>query len=378
VDYPVHDLSPTSFPRVDVYPRKDLNGPGQLTAFAAMVDQGDGIVSLPPGKGKTVVALHAWCASKVPMMVVVHTQDLAWQWKDRIVEHTTLSEKDIGWVQGDKFDWEKPIVIAMIQTLASKAEDLPPELSRHLGAIVYDEVHHLGAPWFNRTASLCHGRRWGLSATVERTDGLDYLFRYHVGPVLYETTEHDVIPETFFRRTGVRASTEDANAMKDRAGDINTMALYRWLAENDARNGQIVKMIDEARSEGRKILVLSELVDHIELLRAQFKGAGLLHGEIKGSERQAILNGHDLVFATTKLAQEGLDRKDLDTLFVTLPFSSPLRMRQIWGRIQRKFEGKLPPVVVVFEDEHIKASHSMCDALRYHLTALKYPYSVSR
>lgn len=373
--YPIIDINPSAFPHVSVFSTCDLRGV-QKPAFSEMTERGDGIISIPPGKGKTVLALLEWVALRCPGLIIVHTQDLAYQWRDRILEHTTAKEDDIGWVQGDKSNWERPITIAMLQTLVRKVEDdaLPEEFRRHFGYVCFDEIHHLAAPMFNKAAALGYGRRRGLSATHEREDGMSPLFYYHVGPVLFESREHDVIPETFFMQTGVKVPAAVLPTLRDVTGEQSMPKLYAWLAANEERNNLLEATIRDAMNEGRKVLALSDVVEHLEDMHRRFPESGLLHGKIKGELRQDILNGNDLVFATTKLAQEGLDRKDLDTIIVLLPLSSEARLRQILGRIQRACAGKQQTIAVVFEDEHVKWCKAMCMKLRNHLAALGYPY----
>lgn len=375
--YPIHDITPRDFPAIKYHTRSTLAGPRQTLGFQAMVDYGDGILSLQPGQGKTVVALHAWTTVGHPGLIIVHNSNLAYQWRDRIVEHTTVAQDDIGWVQGDRWDWEKPLVIASIQTLVSRFDSIPEEMRRHFGWTVWDEVHHLAGQEFNRTAGLFYGIRQGLSATYEREDGLTNLYRYHLGPVLFASGENDVIPEAFFKKTGVSVPAAEMPQIRDKLGEVNNAKLYGWLARNKHRNDAICSVAAECLTEGRKVLVLSESVEHVELLHSRFPEAGIITGQSKekGELRQKILYGHDLIFATMRLAQEGLDRKDLDTLLIVTPLASEARFRQILGRIQRASETKLPPIAIIFEDEKIKRCKDMCRKLKNHLAGLQYPWS---
>ena len=182
LNFEIEDRGIHSFPKVRFGTRSHLRDAVQNLAYSSLVDGGSGLLVLSCGKGKTVSALHAASALGLPTMSVVNTEDLAHQWRSRILEHTTIKPTEIGWIQGKKWDWEgKKICIAMIQTLSSRSQEIPVKLSRRYGLVVYDEVHILGAPFFNQTAGIFSGRRWGLSATWERSDGLEELYRYHLG-----------------------------------------------------------------------------------------------------------------------------------------------------------------------------------------------------
>jgi superfamily II DNA or RNA helicase len=365
------------FPVVSwVEPRSELRGPIQRIAYTELLEGGSGVLSLSCGKGKTVVGLHAWAATGVPCLVVVHTEQLLWQWVERIREHTNVPETQIGVFQGKKQDWEQPICVAMIQTLAARiaSGDLPDGFEEHFGVVIYDEVHHLGAPWFNTTASVGKGVRWGLSATPERTDGLDALYKAHIGDILYQNLDQDIIPECFFVRTGLTLSKQEEQTLQDRTGEVSIAKLMTWLANNKDRNELIIEVIDQAGREGRKVLALSLRVDQLKTLGEAYDGAGVIHGGVKGKKRQEILYDYNLIFATTQLAKEGLDRKDLDTVAILLPITDENMFRQILGRIQRELEDKETPFLLVFEDEKIPICRAMCQKLRRHLTKFQYPF----
>tara|TARA_B100000131_G_scaffold234182_1_gene226096 strand:+ start:825 stop:2162 length:1338 start_codon:yes stop_codon:yes gene_type:complete len=374
--FEVVDTTPANFPAINVKTTYNLRNQVQTLSKNNLVNKGSGVLSLSCGKGKTVISLHAWAEMGTPALIVVPTKDLAYQWKIRILEHTDIREDEIGWVQGpaDTWDWEdKPIAIAIIHSLSNGIENVPKGMRQHFGVVIYDEVHRLGAPYFNKAASIGYGVRWGLSATPFRKDGLDALYRYHTGEVLYKNLEQENIPEVFFYQTGVSLTQEEEATLRDRSGDISLPRLYTWLGENKARNKLIEEVIGGAKDDGRISLVLSERVNHLKGLHDTFdEESGLIYGGTKGEDRPEILNNHPIVLAITQLARDGLDRSDLDTVIITMPFTDRGRFEQIIGRSQRVEK----PVVIIFEDELIAPCRNMCGRLRSHLTELKYPFGV--
>jgi superfamily II DNA or RNA helicase len=87
----------------------------------------------------------------------------------------------------------------------------------------------------------------------------------------------------------------------------------------------------------------------------------------------ALLAEGNPVYGTFQLAREGLNRPNLDTLYITTPFSNANDLQQSWGRIQRLHGGKKAPIVRVFEDSDVKRCRKSCLALQRHLRALDYP-----
>ncbi|KAB7513273.1 hypothetical protein DM867_09820 [Halosegnis rubeus] len=96
-----------------------------------------GILVGPPGSGKTVAAMGVMSAIEGETLVLVPGRELAAQWKETIVEHTSLSPDVIGEYHGGKKEI-RPVTIATYQTAGM-------DRHRHLfddrkwGLIVYDE-----------------------------------------------------------------------------------------------------------------------------------------------------------------------------------------------------------------------------------------------
>lgn len=383
--FPIEDRQETDFPELaGLAMRNRPRSQVQENGIHALLNGGSGILSLACGMGKTFASLYAWKELKVPGLVVVQTEDLEGQWRDAIVEHTNLTRQDIGTIRGPTIDWEYPITVASIQTLAKRLEDdeMPEEARNHFGVAIYDECHHLGAPYFNTTAAYCKGWRWGLSATPSRSDGLEMLYQYHLGPILYMHHEQDIIPDTWFLQSGVEITPEGFSKVRDRTGDIHVPKLTTWLSELQPRNNMIVSWVKQLVEDKRTALILSQRVEHLNELQRMLKGVGIstgvIHGDIKPVERRRVLLEERIILATQPLAREGLDRPDLDAMFLTFPVADEGLFEQILGRAQRALEGKRVPIILIMEDEKVKVLHEMAKRLRFLLTRRNYPFEMAR
>ena len=175
VEYQLPDAYPkVSFQDKIVLDKKDPSKMIQRRAFAALVNNAHGVLSLGCGRGKTVLALKYMAFLQRPALVIVETTALISQWGDFAQQHLGLKDSQIGLVQGpvDGWDYEKPLVLATIQSLAKHHKNVPCDMRDRFGVIYFDEAHHLSARTFNRTASMFPGLRIGLSATPDRLDGL--------------------------------------------------------------------------------------------------------------------------------------------------------------------------------------------------------------
>ncbi len=378
--YPVYDTRFTDFPSVDlrskvVLDQREPSKTYQRDGSAALLAVQDGILCLRCGAGKTVVALHTASLIKQPVLVVVTDKGLARQWMEEIEQFLGVPQSEIGRVGGDggKFDWEHPITVALVQTLASRmdAGTLPPEMTRHFGVVIPDEAHLMGAPYFNTAIPPFHGRRWGLSATPTRDDGFDSLLKYTMGNVVYSYLTPDLKPMVYFRRLPTRPDFNKAvvvEATHDKTKNLHFGKLYSYFGTDDARTDLIAKDIRDAIGEDRQVLVLSHSRAMVDALGSRFPDAGICHADVKEEERIRRIRECNPVIAIMQLGKHALNKPKLDTLFVCEPLTKSGALQQMMGRILRAFSGKKIPVVVFFEDINIRPLMLMCNKIRKALT----------
>jgi DNA excision repair protein ERCC-3 len=167
---------------------------------------GAGVVVLPCGGGKTIVAIACIARLATHTLILATSVTAARQWRDELLDKTNLTEDDIGEFSGRSKDI-KPVTIATYQVLTHRRKrtvssetgdadgdsDGPPTFSHFdlfdshpWGLIVYDEVHLLPAPLFQAAASVQSRRRLGLTATLVREDGMEGDVFALVGPKIHE------------------------------------------------------------------------------------------------------------------------------------------------------------------------------------------------
>jgi superfamily II DNA or RNA helicase len=252
---------------------------------------------------------------------------------------------------------------------------VPEEMYRYFGLIVYDEVHRIGAPKFSLTASPFYGDRIGLTATVQREDGLDPIYRYHLGEPFYKDIVQDLKPRIYFQQTPAQV---DYLGARNDEGITNISLLRSSLGRNLGANTFRYWSIQQALEAGRKVLCLSHSKAQLKLFHAMFPRSGLIVGETDKSERMRILRDTQICFAIAKLGSEGIDDDKLDTLFWLTPFRSKISLQQSMGRIQRHRAGKLTPVMVVFEDWLAPPLRKLCQSVKSSLREWAFDFETIR
>lgn len=377
--FDVVDETPTSFPEAAIGSRITLRGKQQEALDTYLRSDRCGTLNIRCGGGKTVIALQISAEKKVNTLIIVNTTALLEQWLGEINRH--LDVEGVGIIQGSVMDWRgRPIVMAMLHTLARKAQDLGREFREYFGQVIFDEAHHMSAPVFMQCADICRGARLSLTATAQRTDGLEAIYQYHLGPVVFKDLEQELVPETIFHYLSYQLSQDENWAIQDRAREVNMSKVRSFLGRLEWRNFLILDLLQADLDAGRNILALTHSRPHAEELYriAPWPNKGLITGKTDQSERMGILRDKNPIFGTFQLGREGLDKPALDTLHILTPFSNANDLQQSWGRTQREYEGKMNPLVRVLEDGSIGLCMGSCRSMRKILRALRYPFRTEK
>ena len=138
----------------------------------------------------TVMALKIISELKCPALIYVNKGFLADQWLERIA--TYLPNASVGRVQADTFDVEnRDIVICMIQTIYNRDYVAKNEF-KDFGITIIDEVHRIGSGEFSKALfNITTPYVLGISATVDRKDGMESVLKMFLGGMLYSDKRQD-------------------------------------------------------------------------------------------------------------------------------------------------------------------------------------------
>jgi len=138
----------------------------------------------------TVMALKIISEIGRPALIFVNKGFLADQWLERIA--TYLPRASVGRIQADKFDIEgRDIVICMIQTIYDR-DYTTQAVFRDFGITVIDEVHRIGSGEYSKAMfNITTPYVLGISATVDRKDGMEQALKLFIGDVLYSDKRQD-------------------------------------------------------------------------------------------------------------------------------------------------------------------------------------------
>ena len=307
---------------------------------------GFGTIVLACGSGKTVVGMTIMDIYKTNTLIITTNIAAVHQWKDELLDKTSLTEELIGEYSGDRKEI-KPVTIATYQILTwrpDKKSDFPHfDIFRknNWGLIIYDEVHLLPAPVFRVTAEIQAISRVGLTATLIREDGREADVFSLVGPKRYdrpwkELQEKGWIAEAncFEIRAELPENLEIPYAVADRREK------FRLAAENPAKF-EIVKELIENHSED-SILVIGQYISQLKRMQEILK-VPIITGQTPNKEREKIFRsfreGKDKVIIVSKVANFAIDLPDASVAIqISGSFGSRQEEAQRLGRILRPKE----------------------------------------
>ena len=324
----------------------------QKVALEKYESQGGGILQLPTGFGKTVLALSLIAKLGKKTMVVVNREFLMNQWIDRI--NKFLPEARIGKIQQKYVDIEdKDIVIAMLQSLSMRSYNRGAfDSMQH---IIVDEVHHISSQVFSQSLPKISSKYMvGLSATPNRADGLSKVFHWYIGNTIFAIKQNKTkgikVDQVYFHSNSKNFEEIRLNHLPNK--NLNVSAMINNICELDTRTEYTVNLIEElTKNKARNILVLSDRREHLKTMHKLCEekdiSVGLYLGRMKKKELEES-ETKQVLLATYMLVSEAFDLDKLNTLIMASPKKT---IEQAVGRILRKKHTEVRPLIIDIVDQ---------------------------
>lgn len=332
-----------------------------------------GAVLLPTGSGKTFVAELAMLETERATLVVAPTLDLVGQWHDRL---KTAFGRTIGMLGGGQHDVQD----ITVSTYDSAAIHMG-RYGNRFGLVIFDEVHHLGAPGYLSGAAACIAPyRLGLTATwdadAEREDALTEV----LGDIVYEKSITELsgkfLADYETIRIAVHLSPEEQAAYEAARGEFKAFVaskriplgaprgwatFLRHAAQSKAgrsafqayqesrriAHGTDQKMAALAQllvdEHGRRTIVFTHDNDTAYRISKRFLVPCISH-QTDVKERRTILSAFEdgtlPVIATSRVLNEGVDMPSAEVAIVLSGTGTVREHVQRLGRILRPQAGK--------------------------------------
>jgi len=381
--------------------------PYQTKALNAALYHGRGIIKLPTGSGKTVIAGMIIAHNYVPTLILVHKVVLIPQWVKILYEVADLKENDVGIIQGSTFD-PSFITIASVDTLKSwlrrgkldqKLREIKKINPRGFNQIIFDEVHGYGSDGrYEIAMELDAYFRYGLSATP--TDRIEANARVHAitGNIIIDIPIEPLQDDGFLSKMEIKFHPVPGMYFDyhDRYQDVYRQA----ITHNDFRNKHITDLAILKALEGKKILIFVDYIEHGRILEAMLHSKAVLHvDDYPGAETLFVHGRHkdrelylelfrdrestcDILIATEGMIGEGFDYKELDVVIIANGGKGAIRSIQKTGRGQRITKRKKKCEIHDYADrckylmDHAKVRRNIWLEVGYKPDVSEVPYLV--
>lgn len=348
--------------------------PYQEEALEAWLSSGmRGVVVLPTGAGKTIVALAAIAELRCSTLIVVPTLELVDQW---VRELRRLLRVDAAEFTGES----KEVGCVTVATYSSAYLNAE-QLGNRFRLLVFDEVHHLPSEAYRQIAELSAAPwRLGLTATPERSDGLHQLLPQLVGPIVYRASPSELrgryladfevvriyvdMPESERKRyeelvkryerilsdLGLRVRTREdferlvlvsSRSLKAREALLSLLEARKLAFSAEAKLEKLSEILE--RHRGEKIIIFTDSNELVRRISLRFLIPEITHKTGK-DERRSVLEmfrrGEVRAIVTSHVLEEGVDVPDASVAVVISGTGSPREFIQRLGRLLRPREGK--------------------------------------
>ena len=332
-----------------------------------------GVVVLPTGAGKTVLAVKAIEELQCSTLVLVPTIVLVEQWRNVLKQAFKV---DIGALGGGNEDIQ-PITVSTYDSASLRTR----RLGNRFEFIIFDEVHHLTGPTYRRIAErYIAPYRLGLTATLPREEAyLEYIYEL-VGPKEYEigvdelagthlsdyTVKTVRLPLTEYEKSEYDKQYEIYRGfLRNRGIKIRSPRDYMSLVKRTGRDPEArraiaarTQAIDIAYNSDSKIAYLKSLLkenpkEKVLIFTSQNKLVYRLSKEMlipaithktPRDERDEILQrfhgGEYKRVLTSRVLDEGVDVPDASIAVILSGSGSTRQVIQRLGRILRPSPGK--------------------------------------
>ena len=312
---------------------------------------GSGVLVLPCGAGKTIIGIGVIGRVKKCALVLTTNITALRQWKEELIQRTSLREDQVGEYSGEVKEMDRSVVITTYQILTyrkNKNEDF-----EHLelfndgrwGLIIYDEVHLLPAPVFRAVAEIQGKRRLGLTATLVREDGKEDDVFSLIGPKKFD------VPWKTLEKQGWIATAECHEIRIPLPEDKRleyAVADQKWKfrisSENPIKFDVVKQLIEKHKNDN--ILIIGQYLGQLDEMAKRF-AAPIITGKTPNKDRERIYKqfkqGEIKTLIVSKVANFAIDLPDANVAIqISGTFGSRQEEAQRLGRILRpKEEGKI-------------------------------------
>jgi len=359
----------------------------QRAAVSAIVRKKQGIIHAATSAGKSAIIIAAIAEISEPTLIIVNRKICFEQLYDdakKWLRDGNAKRFDGG---SDEDPVKTPLlgrIIAGKKTLgkitfaldksASKLLERDPRIFDGFNVLIQDECHVSPCTTFQNVINRIPAeRRYGLTGTLKRKDGMEFMIHSTFGKVIAKITAKELLEAD--RVTPVEVKVTPFSGEVDPAFfDLNPtqkhQAIDKALHENPERlRVAMTRALDIVNDNPQaRIVILSRYVDPCYAIGAEItSGSDIPVEYVTGREKDAsaackrLQDGTSRIMcATIGCFSTGVNIPALtDVVLISPMFTNELLIHQIRGRLMRKYPGKEKGFLHFIWDEYVFPSYKL-------------------
>jgi DNA excision repair protein ERCC-3 len=348
---------------------------------------GSGVIVLPCGAGKTMVAMAVMERLQCETLVLTTNTVAVRQWMNELADKSGVPKEDVGEYTGDRKEI-RPITISTYQILTHRRTKGTSPFThfglfsaKDWGLIVYDEVHLLPAPVFRFSADLQARRRLGLTATLVREDHREDEVFSLIGPKRFDMPWKELEQLGWIAEANcIEVRIPFANEQRWSYLSLPSRDQFRVASENGDKLPVLRRILERHKGTGDHVLVIGQYLDQIEQI-ARAIDAPLIVGKTPTAERERLYadfkQGRIPVLVVSKVGNFAIDLPDANVAVqVSGTFGSRQEEAQRLGRILRPKSNGSPATFYSLVSKDTKEEECAERRQRY-LTERGYTYRIA-
>jgi superfamily II DNA or RNA helicase len=301
-----------------------------------------GIISVPTGVGKTLIAALIVDTMKLKTLIVVPSLELKRQLTRCFSEY-----------------FDPKLVGGLGSTIAIENVDaLDPKEKIDYDCVILDEFHHSGAKTYRKLNKVAWANvyyKFGLTATPFRTqDNERLLLESVLSKVIYRVTYIQAVTSGYIMPVTAYYIEVPKKAQVE---GYNWHSVYSELVvNNDIRNALIIEVLNILNKAGHSTLCLVKEIAHGQQL-ANSTGIPFAKGENDNNEgliAQFNSKASSCLIGTTGVIGEGVDTKPTEYVIIAGLGKSRGQFMQQVGRGVRRHGDKEACHIIIFKDKSHK------------------------
>ena len=304
-----------------------------------------GMLQAPPRWGKTVWMTALVCKLRQRTLMLANQEDLCHQLEETIRQFTNINELEEEYgikLCGVLDEWEDFFPVITLSTyqcfaVTPRGRKVIRQQKDAFGLVMVDEAHTSPTELYSDVISALNAAyRCGVTATPTRKDGKHVIVNDVLGPVVSKGKGEQLHVEWSWEATGTHVPEFS-----------NWGTMWNRLYKKKSRNRKIARKVVEDVEAGHFVLVTTERLEHIGMLREAITGidsditVGELSGRTKNREKfrsDAKVGEYQVVIAISKMVQLGYNVPRWSCFHNTLPMANKENWYQRISRIRTPME----------------------------------------